>query len=84
LVVEVAASSLAIDRAKAVLYARAGIAVYWIVNLIDRQIEVHEGPTGPAALPAYNSLTIYRGGDLVPLAIAGQALPAIAVADLLP
>jgi Uma2 family endonuclease len=34
LVIEVAASSLTVDRAKARLYARAGIPAYWIVNLV--------------------------------------------------
>src|SRR5262245_28451011 len=40
LVIEVADSSLPSDRSdKARIYARAGIAVYWIVNVSDRQIE---------------------------------------------
>src|SRR5439155_11180306 len=39
LVIEVAESSLRQDRAlKKRIYARAGIPVYWIINLIDRQI----------------------------------------------
>jgi hypothetical protein len=46
LVAEVAESSLAYDRGdKAALYARAGFADYWIVNLVDRRIEVHRDPT---------------------------------------
>jgi Uma2 family endonuclease len=45
LVVEVSVSSLAADRStKAAIYARAGIASYWIVNCRDRVIEVHEQP----------------------------------------
>ena len=43
-VVEIADTSLARDRHKGRLYARAGIAAYWIVNLIDRQIEVYTQP----------------------------------------
>ena len=40
LVVEVALSSLAYDRTtKRELYALAGITEYWIVNLVDRQLE---------------------------------------------
>jgi Uma2 family endonuclease len=40
LLVEVADSSLPDDRGtKAALYARAGIADYWILNLIDRVLE---------------------------------------------
>lgn len=41
LVIEVADSSLAIDRTvKAPLYAKAGILEYWIINIADKQIEV--------------------------------------------
>ena len=46
LVIEVADSSLAYDRAiKMPLYARAGVPEAWIVNLIDRWIEVYRGPS---------------------------------------
>src|SRR5262252_104691 len=42
LAVEVADSSLAFDRRrKGSLYARAGIPDYWIVNLVDRVVEIH-------------------------------------------
>ena len=46
LVIEVADSSLAYDRAvKMALYAGAGIAEAWIINLIDRWIEVYRDPS---------------------------------------
>ena len=42
LVVEVAASRLAFDRRHtASLYARARITDYWVVNLVERVLEVH-------------------------------------------
>jgi Uma2 family endonuclease len=42
LVVEVSDSSLRTDReVKGPLYAAAGIQEYWIVNLVDRVVEVH-------------------------------------------
>lgn len=45
LVVEVALASLALDRGeKASLYARAGVADYWIINLVDDVVEVYRGP----------------------------------------
>ena len=45
LVVEVSESSLAFDRThKGSLYARAGLADYWIVNLVDRLVEVYREP----------------------------------------
>jgi Uma2 family endonuclease len=84
LVVEVAASSLDLDRAKARLYARAGIAVYWIVNLAERRVEVYEDPTGPAPEPVYRRESVYLIGDAVPISIAGAAAENISVRDLLP
>jgi Uma2 family endonuclease len=47
LVAEIADSSLRKDRqVKADLYAEAGIAEYWIVNLVDSVLEVHRDPSG--------------------------------------
>ena len=43
--VEVSVTSHAEDRAKAALYARAGIPVYWRVDVPGRRVEVHEDPT---------------------------------------
>ena len=48
LVVEVAQSGLHLARGrKAAAYARAQIADYWIVNLVDRVLEVHREPARP-------------------------------------
>ena len=45
LVVEVADTSLALDRGrKKAAYARARIPEYWILNLPDRSLEVHRDP----------------------------------------
>ena len=44
LVVEVAVTSIAEDRALAEVYAEAGIEEYWIVLPRERQIEVYRGP----------------------------------------
>ena len=45
LVIEVADSTLERDRtSKQRIYARAGIAIYWILNLRDRQLEVYTEP----------------------------------------
>jgi Uma2 family endonuclease len=85
LVVEVSDSTLAGDRAdKGRIYARAGIGCYWIINLVDRQIEVYESPSGPGASPAYTQRRDYRAGDVVPLALGGQPLAGVPVQDLLP
>ena len=83
LVVEVADSSLEYDRNKKLaLYAAAGIPVYWIVNLIDRVVEVYTGPD-PAA-GRYGNHALYPDGQTVPVEIDGQVIGKIAVADLLP
>jgi Uma2 family endonuclease len=85
LVVEIADSSLSRDRIdKARVYARAGIAVYWIVNLVDSLIEVYTSPTGPHTQPNYQSRRDYRPGESIPVFIGGVELDAIAVNDLLP
>jgi len=85
LLIEVSDSSLDTDREdKLPLYAQAGIAQYWIVNIPDMQIEVHTLPSGPSALPGYASQVVYRPGQLVSFDLAGQVIGPIAVVDLLP
>ncbi len=45
LIVEVADTSLDYDREwKAGVYARAGVPEYWIINLIDRHVELYRNP----------------------------------------
>lgn len=83
LVVEIADSSLRFDRTmKAMLYARAGVPDYWIVNLVDRVVEVHREPVRAGRRSWYTNIDLARCGDtIVPLAAPGAR---IAVADLLP
>jgi Uma2 family endonuclease len=86
LVVEVSESTLALDlNAKASLYAAAGIADYWIVNLVDRQLEVYRDPRPDATRLhgfGHASRTILDPSDTVSPLSAPQA--SISVADLLP
>jgi Uma2 family endonuclease len=86
LVVEVALSSLALDRGeKASLYARAGLADYWIVNLVDNMLEVYRDPVASPDSPygwRYRAVLTLRSGDRVrPMAMPEAE---ILVADLLP
>ena len=79
-------SSLGFDRRqKGSLYARAGIQDYWIVNLVDRVLEVYRDPApDPAAAYGwrYRSVTtLVPPAIVVPLAFASSQ---IVVADLLP
>ena len=83
-VIEVADTSLSRDRIdKGRLYARAGVAAYWIINLIDGRIEVYSDPTPSGTIPSYRTRTDFTRGQSVPLAIGAQTL-AVRVDDLLP
>ncbi len=85
LIGEVAESSLLRDqRDKTRIYARAGIPYYWIVNLVDRRIEVYSQPSGPTAVPAYASFQLYQPGDSVPLVLDGNTVGTVPVDELLP
>jgi Uma2 family endonuclease len=86
LVVEVSESSLTLDREhKGSVYARAGVADYWIVNLIDRVLEVHREPSRDASTPfgwRYGALeTFGREQSIAPLALPDVS---VRVADLFP
>jgi Uma2 family endonuclease len=83
LVIEVADSSLRFDRqVKGPLYARAGIPEYWIVNLVDRTLEVYRQPEQRDDAWDYRLVQSLRPEESVaPVTLPTQALQ---VADLLP
>jgi Uma2 family endonuclease len=84
LLVEVAESSVHKDRAlKARLYARAGVADYWIVNLEDRVLEVYREPVKESSGRwKYRSVRLLkRSATVTPLATPRAK---IRVGDLLP
>ncbi|HEY7310167.1 MAG TPA: Uma2 family endonuclease [Gemmataceae bacterium] len=84
LLIEVADTTLEDDRTeKARLYARARIALYWIINLIDSQVEVYREPKSGRS-PAYRQRSDYGIKDSVPLLIEGRNFGPIPVRDLLP
>jgi Uma2 family endonuclease len=79
LIVEVAEASLELDRGvKKSLYAAAGIREYWILDLVERRLEVHREPTGRA----YGKSRALQPND----SISPLARPAarLRVAELLP
>ena len=79
LVIEVAKSTLYTDRyLKATTYAGAGIKEYWIVNLVDRQLEVHLRPNVEQG--TYASVNQYAPEEAFESPFAG----AVTVSDLLP
>jgi len=79
LIIEVSDSSLEFDQgAKLAIYATAGVPEYWIVNLRDRQLEIHRGPESSA----YRERIVVRESEetTLPSGKAGK----ISVADMLP
>ncbi len=82
--VEVSESSLLEDQTtKLALYAGAKVAVRWIVNLVERRVEVYTQPRGGKS-PTYKSQTNSAPGDAVPVACGGKTLGRIPVKELLP
>jgi len=81
LVVEVADTSLDLDRGrKKAAYARAGISEYWILNLPDRNLEIHRDPEPSAG--TYRSQTTLRAHDEIsPVSFPEARIP---VSSLLP
>lgn len=86
LVAEISDTTLPFDRRfKASLYAAGGIEEYWIVNLVDRRLEVHRRP-GPDPRQKYGAgyadrVALDENESVTPLAAPGAR---IAVAELLP
>jgi Uma2 family endonuclease len=86
LVVEVAEESLRGDRGrKGSLYARGGVADYWIVDVVGGALEVYRlpqpAPEAPLGWKYAERRRLTPGETISPLAAPGMA---IAVADLLP
>jgi Uma2 family endonuclease len=86
LVIEIADSTLMYDRqVKGSLYARSGISEYWIVNLIEKLVEVYRDPKSDEQARfgfRYGRTERYLASDTItPQALPGARIP---VADLLP
>ena len=83
LVVQVADSSLWIDRKGLRRFGWAGVPMVWIVNLRNRTVEVYTGPTGPVEDPGY-AQKVTRGAEAVlELPLDGLTIGDLRVADLL-
>lgn len=88
LVVEVAESSLALDLdrdVKSGLYARAQVPEYWIVNLVDRVLEIHRRPIrDDSTSVGWRYGFVERSGPQVRVSPLARAEARLLVADLLP
>ena len=78
--IEVSDRSLDDDRKQAVIYGASGIPVHWIINLVDRRIEVFTSPTASG----YATQVHYLPGESVPFVLDDVELAVIPVDSLLP
>lgn len=79
MVIEVSDSTLGRDRGiKQRVYARAGIPVYWIADLINRRVEVRTEPRGDT----YHNVTLLTGTDTVTVMLGDLQAGTIQVASL--
>jgi Uma2 family endonuclease len=86
LVVEVSVSSLALDRGhKGSLYARARLDDYWVLNLVDRVLEVYRTPIADTTAPFgwRYAARVVLGPDTAAAPLAAPTAP-VRVVDLLP
>jgi Uma2 family endonuclease len=84
LIVEVADATLAEDRdRKSRVYARARVPMYWIINLIESQVEVYTQPRAGRS-PSYRRRQDFAPGDDLPLVLTGREVARVSVRELLP
>jgi Uma2 family endonuclease len=82
-VIEVADTTLARDRGvKLRSYARAGLPVYWIIDLAGQAVEVYTD--AKPTLSDYGKREVYDRLSSVPVTLQAEILGSIPVADLLP
>jgi len=78
--IEIADSSLLQDlRVKLPVYARAGIPVYWLVNIPNCRLEVYDGPTASG----YAQRRDFGPDDEVPVVLDGREVGRIAASEFL-
>ncbi len=66
LLIEVSDTTLRLDRgAKRMLYAKAAIPEYWIVNLTNRSVECYSDPARIDKKSTYRRMLIQRDADLL-------------------
>lgn len=81
---EIADSTLERDRTyKKRIYARAGIPVYWIVNLVEQQIEVYTQPDVSGEEATYIGRQDFGLSSHVSVMIEGNEVGKLNVRDLL-
>jgi hypothetical protein len=85
LAIEVADTSLRVDRAGLDRYAWFGIPCVWIVNLVNGTIEVYDTPMDSRTPEArYGHSEVRRAGEAVEIVADGRVLGRVAVSDIIP
>lgn len=84
LVIEVADSSLARDRQKRHLYARAAMRNYWIINLSSSQVEAYSAPVGEGRDADFQYDETLSVNQSIALQLAESTMISLQTADLLP
>lgn len=75
---------MAFDRRdKGRIYPRAGIPVYWIINVADKMVEVYSDPESTGNPPGYRVRRDYRPSEDVPVVLDGQVVAAVSVSERL-
>src|SRR5262245_43228938 len=84
LLIEVAVTSLRDDLTTALeQYARAGIPVYWVVDVPGRRIRVHTEPRVVDGQGEYARVETDRPGQSLPLVLDGQEVALIPFGEIL-
>lgn len=84
LLIEVAVTRLHDDLTTALeLYARAGIPVYWVVDVPGRRILIHTEPRVVDGKGEYARVETFRPGQSLPLVLDGQEVALIPFDELL-
>ena len=83
LIIEVSDSTLKYDRTtKQRLYAKAGVKLYWIVNLVEKQLEIYTQPSSEKGI--YEVVTTYNLDEQVPFIIDDHEVTQLLVRDFFP
>jgi hypothetical protein len=56
--------------------------VYWIVNLVDNQLEVYSDPVGEGEAATYRQQAVYQPSDEAPVVIDGQEVARLSLSEL--
>ncbi len=83
LVIQVADSSLAVDRKALRRFAWAGIPAAWIVNLRNGTVEIYTGPSGPVDDPGYAQKSTKGAEDALDFGLDDAPVAGLRVADFL-